>query len=550
MADPISDDAFARPVRQHATAHAAARESQALQQAGITPLFPRRGRRRFLPVGDLLVPALWAALGCLLHGAAAAQQAGNAPAQPRETVLDGKVHIEEEIVREIPDVPPLCNAIADLTRRREDVGNGTLYCEEEGQGVPLVLVSGGPGCTHHLFHPHFSRAKAFSRIFYYDQRGTGQSDADETGATYNLKQAVDDLDHLRKALSVDHWVVLGHSYGGLLAQCYALEYPDSVLGLILVAASPGMPAAGFGASRQQAFVSMQEAARIRAIQQMQGLPDDVRLYNIHLNGDWKRQNFYRPTTEELARMARYEWKPAPGFRRTIGPDLERIDLTGKFADFDIPTLLVEAKWDLTWAPGKPETFQGNHPKARLVVFEKSGHSPFADEPERFFALIRDFISAAQEGSKTPRRRPSSRVAWPSPLSREVQQLKWTGSGAKAVELAAQARKADLADGSAWFKLGLCLYDGGHYEEGLDAFRRTEQLAGKDPSLRPFGWAAVVWQGHLLDLLGRRPEAVARYQAALDAGPGAMRHDQYGIVLDRTWIEERIRNPFERANRPR
>ena len=236
-----------------------------------------------------------------------------------------------------------------------DIGDGKLYCEEEGQGIPLVLLNGGPGCTHHVFHPAFSRAKEFAKVIYCDQRGTGRSDTEGAGEKYTVKQAVDDLDSLRKSLHVDRWVVLGHSYGGFLAQCYALEYPERLLGLILVAASTGARGVETG-TRQYEYISKEEMAKIRSVFATKDLPLDVLVYNAHLNGDWKRQTYYRPTLDELARMARYEWKPAPGFRDAIGPDISRIDLTGKFSDFEVPTLMIEAQWDLTWTAGKPERF--------------------------------------------------------------------------------------------------------------------------------------------------------------------------------------------------
>jgi hypothetical protein len=60
------------------------------------------------------------------------------------------------------------------------------------------------------------------------------------------------------------------------------------------------------------------------------------------------------------------------------------------------------------------------------------------------------------------------------------------------------------------------------------------------------FAALVWEGHLLDLLGRRTEAVAAYQEALKIpGQPSMRHDQYGMTIDKKWVEERLKTPFQR-----
>ena len=96
----------------------------------------------------------------------------NAPAEDeqRESVLDGVVYIEPELITEIPAVPRWCDRL-ELERRRVDVGDAELFVEVEGSGIPLVLINGGPGGTHHYFHPWFSRAKDYARVIYYDQRG-------------------------------------------------------------------------------------------------------------------------------------------------------------------------------------------------------------------------------------------------------------------------------------------------------------------------------------------------------------------------------------------
>ena len=172
----------------------------------------------------------------------------------RETIFDRVVSIPKELVFDIPQLPPLCDEIPDLKKgfisipnpnvktisSSLDEGRCELYFEEEGQGIPLVLINGGPGGTHHGFHPYFSQINDLACIIYYDQRGTGKSSSDKTGKTYTIKQAVEDLEAIREALDIDKWAVLGWSYGGLLAQCYALTYPEHVIGLILVAAQSGI----------------------------------------------------------------------------------------------------------------------------------------------------------------------------------------------------------------------------------------------------------------------------------------------------------------------
>jgi tetratricopeptide (TPR) repeat protein len=126
------------------------------------------------------------------------------------------------------------------------------------------------------------------------------------------------------------------------------------------------------------------------------------------------------------------------------------------------------------------------------------------------------------------------------LTTKIRQMPWTGVGEAALEAYRQAREIKIGDADIRFKLGLLLYDGRYYQESLEVMT---QLAQDDPGLR---FVATVWQGHLLDLLGRRAEAVARYQEALKLpGAPAMHHDQYYLVIDKNWVEERLKTPFER-----
>jgi tetratricopeptide (TPR) repeat protein len=143
--------------------------------------------------------------------------------------------------------------------------------------------------------------------------------------------------------------------------------------------------------------------------------------------------------------------------------------------------------------------------------------------------------------------PDSAVALaepPPPAQRElmakVSRMPWTGVGEVALEAYRRARELKIEDADTWAKLGLLLYDGRYYPEALEAMTR---LGGSDSDWR---FTALVWQGHLLDLLGRRAEAVARYQEALKVpGSPSMEHSQYKLIINKQWVEERLKTPFER-----
>jgi tetratricopeptide (TPR) repeat protein len=137
---------------------------------------------------------------------------------------------------------------------------------------------------------------------------------------------------------------------------------------------------------------------------------------------------------------------------------------------------------------------------------------------------------------------------PSPRAREVSQaleaLPWTGAGEKALDAFKKAKECDYPDAGSWFKIGLTLYDGKYYREALDAFEKVQTHGRQaDPSRAS---AAIVWQGHLLDLLGEREKAITCYKKALALPvPPDMRHAQYQMRINREWIEKRLNEPFRR-----
>ncbi|MFQ5743399.1 MAG: alpha/beta fold hydrolase [Acidobacteriota bacterium] len=479
----------------------------------------------------------------------------------RESVLDGVVQIEPELVTEIPDAARWCERL-ELARRRVDVGDVQLYVEEEGDGVPLVLIHGGPGGTHHYFHPSFARATEYARVIYYDQRGCGLSDFEPGKDGYSVGQAVDDLDALRRSLNVDRWVVLGHSYGGFLAQLYTVHYPESVAGLILVGASPGMPVQ-MGPSRQGEFLSAQERARIdeigrqvRQYARQDGLSPrqalQLLVYNNFLNGDWKRQHFYKPTPERMAQIALYEWDHDDGFNATMSSSESGVDLTGAFDDNPIPTLILEGKWDLTWNETKPAILAQNHPHARLAIFEQAGHDVFDEEPDRFFGLLEEFLRTLPDVSA------EAISAYASALD------SWQRDRQASPEFAVQSAGWGLKSSrrlageydSSWLerfhqarsllRIGFALYDVANYEEALIAFGRMERAAIEQQS-RSYEAMALIWQGQMLDLLGKRDEAIRRYRraAAMNLNSSSQ-HSQYGMDYELSpYARERTKSPFQR-----
>src|SRR5919205_1081904 len=131
---------------------------------------------------------------------------------------------------------------------RAKVRDTEIYFDVEGLGLepdgptmrerPVAMViHGGPGGDHSGFKPAFSPLAERMQLVYVDHRGQGRS-ARGPQETYTLDNNVEDLEALRQYLGLERVVVMGVSYGGMVALAYASRYPDSVSHLVAVVTSP------------------------------------------------------------------------------------------------------------------------------------------------------------------------------------------------------------------------------------------------------------------------------------------------------------------------
>jgi tetratricopeptide (TPR) repeat protein len=128
------------------------------------------------------------------------------------------------------------------------------------------------------------------------------------------------------------------------------------------------------------------------------------------------------------------------------------------------------------------------------------------------------------------------------LVKIIQDLDWTHEGKTPLAVYEKTRGLKISDQSSWLKLGLLLYDSGYYAQSLSALETLYALGTSEL----YKFTALVWMGHLMDLQGKREKALEYYQAALKHDPGvSMTHSQYGMTIDRRYVEERLKTPFVR-----
>lgn len=143
------------------------------------------------------------------------------------------------------------------------------------------------------------------------------------------------------------------------------------------------------------FIAKEERERINELYAMSRngeINSPQLLLNKELNGDWKRQHFYKPTKGEAIRASLYEWMHDYNFRQKVGWGYQEYNFKDILTDCPIPTLMCEGKWDLTWVEEKKDIFRQSQPLAQFVLFENAGHAIFSEDPELFFSELKKFIT--------------------------------------------------------------------------------------------------------------------------------------------------------------
>lgn len=114
-----------------------------------------------------------------------------------------------------------------------------------------------------------------------------------------------------------------------------------------------------------------------------------------------------------------------------------------------------------------------------------------------------------------------------------------GYSEKIIKCYQKAVENQMLGADTWFTLGLKLFADGYNDEAFNSFYNAA-----DSSFAAY-FASLVWMGHLKDLKNDRKESIKLYKQAFDAYPGfPVQHDNWNIVIDKAWIEERIKVPFK------
>ncbi|UIE37534.1 alpha/beta fold hydrolase [Leptodesmis sichuanensis] len=281
---------------------------------------------------------------------------------------------------------------------RARIRDTEIYFDVEGAGLvpdgarmkekPVAFViHGGPGVDHTSFKPTFSPLSQKLQLVYFDHRGQGRS-ARGPKESYTLENNVEDMEALRQHLGLDKIVVIGASYGGMVALTYASRYPEYVSHLIAIVT---VPDARFLERAKQILAE-------RGTEEQQAIAQ-------HLwDGTFRDEEHLREYFQILGPMYSLTFDPAApqnSWKRAIlsadaineafGGFLRAYDVRDQLHKITAPTLVIGARHDWICPPEFSEEIAALIPNSDLRIFENSGHGVRADEPEALLDAIAGFI---------------------------------------------------------------------------------------------------------------------------------------------------------------
>ncbi len=270
-------------------------------------------------------------------------------------------------------------------------------------GLKVLLLHGGPGATSELyesFDTWFPRAGI--EYYYYDQLGSFRSDQPEDPALWDLGRFVDEVDQVRQALGLDasNFVLLGQSWGGLLAMEYAAHHQQHLKGLVI--SNMMSSSQEYNRYAREVLMPSMDQDVLAEIQHMEatGRTDDPRYeqllmehhYVLHVCrmplADWPD-----PVTRSLGHINPAIYVPMQGPSELgMSGTLENWDRSGDLKDIDVPALVIGATHD-TMDPAHMRWMSEQLPQGRYLHCPDGSHLAQFDDPGHYFPGLIDFLTA-------------------------------------------------------------------------------------------------------------------------------------------------------------
>jgi proline iminopeptidase len=256
-----------------------------------------------------------------------------------------------------------------------------------GPAIPVIVANGGPGLSHiyMLQNDVWTRLSHHRQIVFYDQRGTGKSKNVKPDASWGMDAQVSDLEAVRAKFGFQKFDLVGDSYGGLLAMAYAAAHPEHIEKLIL---SDSAAPAWKDIVRVLPDVYPDVLEQIAAREKSSGggtAAADQRIRDHFL------MLFYSEANRDAYLGGVMDLESVPQVSAAVQKATKTLDLTPELPKFKFPTMVITGRFDMNVTPVTAWNIYKAIPGAKFVVFEKSGHLPSYEEPDKYVQVVEEFL---------------------------------------------------------------------------------------------------------------------------------------------------------------
>ena len=289
-----------------------------------------------------------------------------------------------------------------------DTGGVVVYYKTVGQGDPLVIVHGGPGASHDYLLPNLYALARTHKLVFIDERGSGRSPRLPDPALYTVENMAEDVEAVRQALGLGRISLLGHSYGGVVVEAYALKYQQNLSHLILGSTFASTKALNKALARMKEQMPAADRARLDALEKAglfgKGQPWERGRYpEEYANLAWGPGYYpflygerpdanYVPSAGNTTlswELYRQMWGSHGEF--VVDGNLVSVEYLDRLSTIKVPTLILVGDHDQS-DPAMSKEMQARIAGSQLVVLPNSGHMTFVDQPEAFQKAVNEFLA--------------------------------------------------------------------------------------------------------------------------------------------------------------
>ncbi len=265
--------------------------------------------------------------------------------------------------------------------------------------APLVTLHGGPGATHDYLLTLTDLAPDRAVVFY-DQIGNGRSTHyPERGEEFwTVELFVRELHNLVEGLGIaDRHDVLGSSWGGFLAQEYALTHPAGLRAAVLADTAASFPDFVAEANLLRRELPPEVEATLKRHEEA-GTTDDPEYEEACMVFYKRHLCRLDPWPQELVDAFGWIEKDPTVYHTMNGPSefhvvgsIKDWNVKERLGEIDVPVLLVSGRYDEA-TPTLQETLEAGIPDCEWTLFEESSHVPHIEERERYMPVVGDWLA--------------------------------------------------------------------------------------------------------------------------------------------------------------